>query len=702
MSFSIFNSFNGNSCKLGQNYSIVSRDIDPPTTVTYISADSSSVTFSFTAPTTSGTILSYTPYINGSVASGSGTPSSYTINGLTSGTQYTINMVANIAANITATTTTTSSLSPTSITGCTLWLDAADSSSLVLSGSNVTQWNDKSNGGYNFTSASGHYPVYSTNNISITGPASANSANYQYLINTTIPFTTNYSIFCVGNINASHPTLYNFNVLIKAATTTNGQLVFGTDASGNFSSVVGSGTSVNSATNNNTPLISVFSRSIMELTNDGTTTGSLPYINGTVMDARNGTATSFTGLTIGDTFWAGGSNNWNGNVNEILIYNSVLSTADRKKVEGYLAWKWGIQTSLPSNHTYYSAAPSTTTTTLGIVQNVKSNPSVPVALYTLDTFPTNLQFISATSNSVTLKFNPPIGTVIGYTPYVNGSVATGSGDQSSYTISGLTTGTTYSIAIAANFYLDTSSSLVQYYRFEQSDVSGTKLLNYATKSYDASFVNGSTIISTTGNYKVGSSALNLISDHNYTTSPYVTLPSINITTNGLSFSLWFRSNCNAPIGTAPHIFDYGNGSNSDNIFMFIYPANTTTGNLGFEVYSNSTNSNGFSYYPITSINDNVWRHVVWTLTYSTTKNSTWNIYLNGSFVSTTTGYYPRNISRSGNYIGKSLWTADEMFNGQVDDFRVYNTVLSASDAAQLYAYNPNFFKSSSVSMTTTN
>ena len=383
MSFSIFNSFNGNSCKLGQNYSIVSQDINPPTTVTYISADASSVTFSFTAPTTSGTILSYTPYINGSVASGSGTPSSYTINGLTAGTQYTINMVANIAANITATTTTTSSLSPTSITGCTLWLDAADSSTLVLSGSNVTQWNDKSNGGHNFTSSSGHYPVYSTNSISITGPAVANSANYQYLINTTIPFTTNYSIFCIGNQNVSHPTLYNFNVLIKAATTTNGQLLIGTDAAGNYASIVGPGSTVNAGSNNNTPLISVLSRSLMEVTNDGTSTGLLPYINGTVMDARNGTTTSFTGLTIGDTFWAGGSNNWNGNVNEILIYNSVLSTADRQKVEGYLAWKWGIQTSLPSNHPYYSAPPSTTTTTLGIVQNVKSNPSVPVTLSTL-------------------------------------------------------------------------------------------------------------------------------------------------------------------------------------------------------------------------------------------------------------------------------------------------------------------------------
>jgi hypothetical protein len=42
---------------------------------------------------------------------------------------------------------------------------------------------------------------------------------------------------------------------------------------------------------------------------------------------------------------------------EIIIYNSVLSTAQIQKIEGYLAWKWGIQTSLPANHPYYSVKP---------------------------------------------------------------------------------------------------------------------------------------------------------------------------------------------------------------------------------------------------------------------------------------------------------------------------------------------------------
>lgn len=58
------------------------------------------------------------------------------------------------------------------------------------------------------------------------------------------------------------------------------------------------------------------------------------------------------------------------NVGEIIEYNSELSTLDRQKVEGYLAWKWGFQTSLPSNHPYASKIPSNSTTTANSEYNL--------------------------------------------------------------------------------------------------------------------------------------------------------------------------------------------------------------------------------------------------------------------------------------------------------------------------------------------
>ena len=49
----------------------------------------------------------------------------------------------------------------------------------------------------------------------------------------------------------------------------------------------------------------------------------------------------------------------NGNVAEIIGYKDAhIDKATRETIEGYLAWKWGIQGKLPNTHTYYSSAPT--------------------------------------------------------------------------------------------------------------------------------------------------------------------------------------------------------------------------------------------------------------------------------------------------------------------------------------------------------
>jgi hypothetical protein len=48
-----------------------------------------------------------------------------------------------------------------------------------------------------------------------------------------------------------------------------------------------------------------------------------------------------------------------GRLGEVIVYNSNLSTDDRQIVEGYLAWKWGLQANLPSTHPYKNKNPGT-------------------------------------------------------------------------------------------------------------------------------------------------------------------------------------------------------------------------------------------------------------------------------------------------------------------------------------------------------
>ena len=40
-----------------------------------------------------------------------------------------------------------------------------------------------------------------------------------------------------------------------------------------------------------------------------------------------------------------------------MLYLATITEEDRQKIEGYLAWKWGLETALPADHPYKNAAP---------------------------------------------------------------------------------------------------------------------------------------------------------------------------------------------------------------------------------------------------------------------------------------------------------------------------------------------------------
>ena len=76
------------------------------------------------------------------------------------------------------------------------------------------------------------------------------------------------------------------------------------------------------------------------------------YYNGALTGTRNG-STSYTGngsIVIGSS--DGVHETYTGTISEILIYNSVLSTTNRQKIEGYLAWKWGFASNLSASNPY--------------------------------------------------------------------------------------------------------------------------------------------------------------------------------------------------------------------------------------------------------------------------------------------------------------------------------------------------------------
>lgn len=243
---------------------------------------------------------------------------------------------------------------PASIPGCQLWLDAADSSSIALnSSSNVLAWIDKSGNGRDAT-ATGTSTYLSGGGINFTGSS--------YFLNQT--FTMNLSqrsIFIV-----MQETVYRANsgVIVFIPTPNTGDDSGSTSGMtseigfpnklwfyGNFDSyrsMIGSTV---------TPL----ERAIYHDSMNGTVGSG--YLNGSNATNVNAgyTAGTCSGYALGGR-WQGGSMSasyrLNGVIYEILVYNSVLSTIQRQKVEGYLAHKWDLKSSLPSNHPYKSTAPT--------------------------------------------------------------------------------------------------------------------------------------------------------------------------------------------------------------------------------------------------------------------------------------------------------------------------------------------------------
>jgi len=75
-------------------------------------------------------------------------------------------------------------------------------------------------------------------------------------------------------------------------------------------------------------------------------------------DTQTWPSAAATGFQIGGRH-ASGAAYGNKYISEVVGCNTKLSTDDRQKLEGYLAWKWGLESDLPVGHPYKNAAPTT-------------------------------------------------------------------------------------------------------------------------------------------------------------------------------------------------------------------------------------------------------------------------------------------------------------------------------------------------------
>jgi hypothetical protein len=253
-----------------------------------------------------------------------------------------------------------------------IWLDGADQgdTSMTIVNGNVNEWKNKS-GTVNYTGAIFSNNGYTTNNDggptlttnvgpTRTGPYFTPS---NALKNSVVVLPNTYSIFAVANLIALNTNPVVPSYVIFAPPANSAGLAFGVYPGSNreFATFAGDGTMGGwQSITCNTPIKYIASTSttasLLSCTNTGTVL--TPYFDGVAQDAKTFTQgyVSVTGMCIGDVQIV--NQPWNGGIGEIVIFSNVLSQTYRQKIEGYLAWKWGIQANLPPGHPYLSSAPT--------------------------------------------------------------------------------------------------------------------------------------------------------------------------------------------------------------------------------------------------------------------------------------------------------------------------------------------------------
>lgn len=227
----------------------------------------------------------------------------------------------------------TGGFKPTQVSGIAVWLDAADplgTGTPPSNGSALSTWFDKSGNGRNFTTTSGS-PTY-------TSPLQGvfiNGATLDIMRSPSLTYTSGVtSLFVVVKITSTNA---GYDYI----------LVFGDNTSDNSLRYNGGGTfNPNDIFNgtawylNGTSGLTLIPTSVFNATT--LFDGVINYTNTTVLQL----STSFNGRYL------------TGFVQEVILYNSVVTNNNRELIEGYLSWKWGLQANLSVNNPYRSFAPT--------------------------------------------------------------------------------------------------------------------------------------------------------------------------------------------------------------------------------------------------------------------------------------------------------------------------------------------------------
>jgi hypothetical protein len=238
--------------------------------------------------------------------------------------------------------------SPLTIPGCQLWLDAADITTITLgTGLSVASWRDKANNYSVANSSVANRPVYSQGTIRFDG---VTSSSYLDIPTLTIGSSTFSIFFVIRNTGPSSGNAYAPHFFWPLSG----------NGSGALSMTGWLSTNIQGINANITTTLLKNQYYLISYTFGVTTNVEQLYVNGTSVGTYSkGSAYASSLYRIGAINSTLGDLTFDGNIAEIIVYNTALTTTQRQQIEGYLSKKWGLGVSSnpSSTHPFYKIPP---------------------------------------------------------------------------------------------------------------------------------------------------------------------------------------------------------------------------------------------------------------------------------------------------------------------------------------------------------
>ena len=231
-----------------------------------------------------------------------------------------------------------------------LWLDATDATKIVLSGSNVTQWSDKSGNGRNATPYTVS-PTYNATGLNSQGTIDFNGSTQALQVADF--YQSDWYIMVLAKTNNASA---DQGIVSKFDGSNDRELLFrftsGNKLLGLINPVGNSGAANTIVT---TSASAGTSFGVFGFYKSGTTCEL--GINGTIESGTFNTSTVYDGAlpfaigreALGVYF--------NGSIQQLVVTQGAPTADTMRKLEGWAAWSAGLESLLPAAHPYKNAAP---------------------------------------------------------------------------------------------------------------------------------------------------------------------------------------------------------------------------------------------------------------------------------------------------------------------------------------------------------